>query len=243
MIDTIRTVETPEGVELTLNCSGVYIRAMAWFIDALIYSIIMLIMALTLPQFGDFGTGVFFILFFLLNWLYPVFFEVFMQGQTPGKRLMKIQVLLLDGSMVNWNASLLRNLLRTVDILPFMYTLGVLSMLLNKDFRRLGDLAANTIVVYQRSLSNKKLISTAKPYPPEVVLTAKEQQYIVNYAERLAEFSPQRAEELALLATPLMMDLNNEADASDKSFADNEKIPAPATDRMLGIANYLLGKV
>lgn len=229
MLDTIRVAETPEGVELKLTCAGFYIRGIAWLIDALIQGAVVILFILLLPSLGNFGMGLLFIVMFLLNWLYPVFFEIYMQGQTPGKKVMKIQVLLLDGTMVNWGASLLRNLLRTVDFLPSFYALGVTVMLLSRDFRRLGDLAANTIVVYKRELLEKKIIARAEPIAPEMLLSASEQQTIVNYAERLGEFSPERAEELASIAKPLLKEL--------QLYKVN-----PARERLLGIANYLMGR-
>lgn len=229
MLDTIKTAETPEGVELQLTCAGFYVRSIAWLIDALIQGLVIVLLILVLPRLGNFGMGLLFIAMFLLHWLYPVFFEMYMKGQTPGKRLMKIQVLLVDGTMVNWGASMLRNLLRTVDFLPFFYALGVTTMLLSKDFRRLGDLAANTIVVYQRQLQKKKNIPELASYAPKILLTPREQQMIINYAERMDDFSAERAEELASLATPLLDDLAN--------YKTN-----PASERLLAIANYLVGR-
>lgn len=234
MLDTIRTTETPEGVELKLTCAGFYARSIAWLIDTLIQGLIIIALLFVLPRLGDFGMGLFFIIIFFIQWLYPVLFEIYMKGQTPGKRMMKIQVLLIDGTMVNWGASLLRNLLRTIDFLPFFYALGVVTMLMSKDFRRLGDLAANTIVVYQRELKARAVITQAETYAPEITLSAVEQQTIVNYAERLHDFSPERAEELALLASPLVTQLPASVQIKDKLY--------PATDRLLGIANYLMGR-
>ncbi len=234
MLDTIRIIETPEGVELKLTCVGFYARSIAWLIDALIQGFILVALLFVLPRLGDFGMGLFFIIIFFLQWLYPVLFEIYMKGQTPGKRMMKIQVLLIDGTMVNLGASLLRNLLRTIDFLPFFYALGVVTMLMSKDFRRLGDLAANTIVVYQRELKAKAAIAQTETYVPEVALSAVEQQTIVNYAERLHDFSPERAEELALLASPLVTHLPASVEEKNKLY--------PATERVLGIAHYLMGR-
>jgi len=229
MLDTIRTIETPEGVELKLTCASFYARSVAWFIDLLIQLLIMTLFLFILPKLGDFGMGLLFIFLFFLHWLYPVFFEMLMQGQTPGKKMMQLQVLLIDGTLLNWGASLLRNLLRTVDFLPFMYVLGVTTMLLSKDFRRLGDLAANTMVVYTRQLKEKVTIAQSDSIAPEIVLTAVEQQTLVNYAERFNDFSPERAEELARLAAPLLQQL-----------PDTNRQTA-ASQRLLSIASYLMG--
>ncbi len=231
MLDTIRTIETPEGVELNLTCASFYARSVAWFIDLLIQLFIIIIFLFILPKLGDFGMGLLFIFLFFLHWLYPVFFEMLMQGQTPGKKMMKLQVILIDGTLLNWGASLLRNLLRTVDFLPFMYTLGVSTMILSKDFRRLGDLAANTMVVYTRQLKEKVIPAQTESIAPEIVLTAAEQQTLVNYAERINDFSPERAEELARLATPLLQQLPD--------TGQNQQ--TAATQRLLSIASYLMG--
>ncbi len=228
MLDTIKTVETPEGVELVLSCAGFYVRSIAWLLDALIQGVILLLLGIALPSLGKFGMGLFLIAIFVLNWFYPVLFEIYMNGQTPGKRIMKIQVLLMDGTLVNWGASMLRNLLRTVDFLPFFYVLGFISMLFSKDFRRLGDLAANTLVVYKRVLKNRPEIPEVPAIAAAINLTAGEQQSIVSYAERYSKFSPQRAEELARLATPLLQGMT-------------EKQTISASERILGIANYLVG--
>ncbi len=242
MLDTIKTAETPEGVALKLTCVGFYARSIAWMLDALIQGVIIILLLFILPQLGDFGMGLLFIVMFFLHWLYPVFFEIYSQGQTPGKKVMKIQVLLIDGTMVNWGASLLRNLLRTVDFLPFFYALGVVTMLLSKDFRRLGDLVANTIVVYKRELKEVSLleqrVTEAEAHAPGFVLSAREQQTIINYAERLNDFSPERAEELALLAIPLVKDLP----VQSNHLLQQEQADNPASERLLGIANYLMGR-
>ncbi len=247
MLDTIRIAETPEGVELKLTCAGFYVRGIAWLFDALIQGFIILLFTFLLPRLGDFGMGLLFVVMFFLQWLYPVFFEVYFQGQTPGKKAMNLQVLLIDGTLVNWSASLLRNLLRTVDFLPFFYALGLITMLLSRDFRRLGDLAANTIVVYKKEVYKKEFSQTTLPpmqdvpemlevQPPPVALSSKEQQTIINYAERLQDFSPQRAEELALLAVPLMKDLPAAQSDTSPEHLDNR-----ASRRLLGIAHYLMG--
>ncbi len=229
MLDTIKKIETPEGVELPLTCAGFYVRSIAWLLDALIQWVLLFLLGIALPSLGDFGMGLFLIAVFIINWFYPVLFEVYMHGQTPGKKVMKIQVLLMDGTLINWGASMLRNLLRTVDFLPSFYILGFISMLFSKDFRRLGDLAADTIVVYKRSQQHLARIPQAEPVAPPLVLTAREQQSIVSYAERLSQFSPERAEELALLATPLVKDLEQQSSHA-------------ASDRIVSIANYLVGR-
>ncbi len=88
---------------------------------------------------------------FLLLWGYYVAFELLWDGQTPGKRAIGLRVLRDSGHPLGFLDSLIRNLLRLVDFLPLYYGIGVLTMLIDARWRRLGDLAAGTIVVKERS--------------------------------------------------------------------------------------------
>ena len=73
--------------------------------------------------------GAAFVTVFLLEWFYPVFFEVYRNGATPGKQALNLAVVQDDGIPVGWSASMVRNLLRTADLLPFLYGCGLLSMM------------------------------------------------------------------------------------------------------------------
>ena len=85
---------------------------------------------------------------FLLSWFYPVFFEVWWNGQTPGKRATDLKVVCDDGTPVSFSKSIVRNFLRAADMLPTGYAVGLICCLIDPSFRRLGDLAAGTLVVY-----------------------------------------------------------------------------------------------
>jgi uncharacterized RDD family membrane protein YckC len=204
MIDTLRTVQTPEGIELHLPVAGLIPRALAWLIDALIRLIIYAGLGGVLLIFGDTGKGLYLLATFIIEWFYPVLFEVLRSGQTPGKRAYGIRVLHDDGTPVSWSASLIRNLLRVVDFLPLLYGFGISSMMLNRDFKRLGDLAAGTIVVYQETPLPVPAATTSKPARPPYPLTLEEQQVIMAFAERSPKLTVERAEELACLTGPLI---------------------------------------
>lgn len=88
---------------------------------------------------------------FLLFWGYFALFEAFWRGQTPGKRVMKLRVIKDAGRQITLFESLARNLLRVADYLPSLYLAGVITMLCNKRNKRLGDLAAGTIVIHERA--------------------------------------------------------------------------------------------
>jgi uncharacterized RDD family membrane protein YckC len=225
MLDTAYSIETPEGVNLELSTAGLVVRFLAWTIDLLIRVMAYLILAVAFGSLGDFGTGLFLVALFLIEWLYPVLFEVYKQGQTPGKKAMKIKVLQDDGVPVSWATSLIRNLLRTVDFLPLFYCFGIVSMLLTRDFKRLGDLAAGTVVVYANPLSEVVTLPKAKPMPPGKTLRLAEQRAVLNFAERAPGLSQARAEELADIAGVL---------TQTQSRA--------GIDRLYAIANWLQGR-
>jgi hypothetical protein len=163
---------------------------------------------------------------FFLEWLLPAWFEAAWRGQTPGKRAMGLAVLNDDGTPVRWPGALTRNLLRAVDFLPFFYGIGLLAMLSNRDFKRLGDLAAATVVVYQAQAAVQGNIPQTLPVAPPVALNLEEQRAVLDLAERSATLTPERLEELAELPTPLIGALHGERAAA----------------RLLGMANYLAGR-
>ena len=227
MLDTTRRVATPEGIELTLRLAGPVPRALAWSVDFLLRAALVLVVSLIASRFGRAGTGVVLITAFFVEWLLPAWFEAMWSGQTPGKRMFRLAVLNDDGTPVRWPGALTRNLLRAADFLPFLYGVGLITMLMNRDFKRLGDLAAGTVVVYQaEKVEAARAIPPAPPQPPPVSLSPEEQRAVLELAERSATFTRERFEELAELPTPLVGRALRDAAAS----------------RMLGIANYLAGK-
>ncbi len=227
MLDTTRRVATPEGIELTLRLAGPVPRALAWAIDLAIRVGIVLAVTGIAAQFGRAGWGVVLLTAFFVEWLLPAWFEAAWGGQTPGKRLLGIAVLNDDGTPLRWPGALTRNLLRAVDFLPLAYAIGLITMLANRDFKRLGDLAAGTVVVYQpeKTVSARK-IPEAPPIVPPVALDLEEQRAVLELAERSASLTRERLEELAELPKPLVGRLAGERAAA----------------RLLGMANHLAGR-
>ncbi|MGB6159008.1 MAG: RDD family protein, partial [Acidobacteriaceae bacterium] len=88
---------------------------------------------------------------FLLRWGYYTVFEAFWNGQTPGKKLCKLRVIRDSGRQITFFESLTRNLIRVIDSLPGFYAIGIVTMLCNRRSKRLGDFAAGTLVVHERS--------------------------------------------------------------------------------------------
>jgi uncharacterized RDD family membrane protein YckC len=223
MLDTIHAIETPEGVELDLRLSGIPARMLAWVIDTFIRLGLYIALSIGLAWADEFGLGLYLILVFLVEWFYPVFFEVLSDGMTPGKRAMGIRVIHANGTPVGWSASVTRNLLRFIDFLPLFYVFGVASMMLNRRFQRLGDLVAGTLVIYREEKRTQPVIPDIPEIVPGFALQPAEAQAIVHFAERSGQISSERADELAATT--------------------GELIPAnqPPARTLQGIARWILG--
>jgi hypothetical protein len=164
---------------------------------------------------------------FFVEWLLPAWFEAAWNGQTPGKRAMGIAVLNDDGTPLRWPGALTRNLLRAVDFLPLLYGVGLVAMLCNRDFKRLGDLAAGTVVVYvAEKNAPAREIPQARPIPLPFSLTLDEQRALLDLAERSPTLTQERLEELAELPRPLVGDLDG----------------SRAAARLLGMASHIAGR-
>ena len=225
MLDTLRDVETPEGVALQLRCAGVVPRALAWLLDLLVRLAGIAAVSTVLGLLGGAGVGVGLVLMFLVYWVYPIAFEVWRDGQTPGKRAFGLKVVSDNGTPVTWLPSVVRNLLRTVDMLPALYAFGAASSLLDGSGRRLGDHVAGTVVIYAERAPVRPPAPSAAPQRPPLPLQLDEQRALIAYAERAPQMTPERQAELAELLEPVTGRRGGDAVAA-----------------VLGIANYLLGR-
>ncbi len=225
MLDTVRAVPTPEGIELTLRLAGPAPRALAWVVDFLLRAVALGAASLGLGMLGNFGMGMFLIAAFLIEWLVPAAFEVWADGSTPGKRVFGLRVLHDDGTPVGWPAALVRNLLRAVDFLPVAYGFGLVSTMINRDFKRLGDIAAGTVVVYRAAPPRTRGVPAAPAVPAGAPLTLEEQRAILDFAERSPTLTPERAREIAEFAVPL-----------------TGARPGRETERVLEVASFLSGR-
>ncbi|WLT31946.1 RDD family protein [Geothrix sp. PMB-07] len=203
VVDTVRTIETPEGVELQLRPAGPVARLWAFAADQALVWIALMVVGIGLAFLGPLGLGLWLILAFFAQWLYPVFFEVLGGGRTLGKRWVGLRVLMADGRPVGWSPSLIRNLLRVVDGLPGAYTVGLISLLLTRDFQRIGDLVAGTLVVHVEASIQAPRLPMAEPMAPSHPLTLEEQSALISFAERSTRLTPARSEELANVLVPL----------------------------------------
>lgn len=203
-IDTERQRATPEGVTLGLRVAGPFARGLAWLFDLMLIFVALFVVLLAASLLGNFGAGLAMVLIFLVYWGYPVAFEVLRRGATPGKTILGLEVVHDDGTPVGPRASVLRNLLRFADFLPFAWGFGLMSMLLSGSFQRLGDLAAGTVVVYRNSAgTDLPDLPNETPIPPPVGLDRQEQRALIDYATRVPTWTGERAVELADLVVPL----------------------------------------
>ena len=225
MLDTVREVHTPEGVALRLPTAGPVPRAIAWSLDLLIRGGILMMSATALSLIGDAGVGVYLVVMFLLVWSYPILCEGLFNGQTPGKRVMELRVVAADGAPVGWIAAIVRNLMRTVDMLPFGYATGLVCGLFDPHGRRLGDMVARTVVVHEPRGGSRLAMVDAEPHTPAVPLRPAEQAAIIAFADRSPSLTVERQLELADIAQPA-------------TGAGGEL----GVRRLRGIAHWLLGR-
>ncbi|QHF00325.1 RDD family protein [Pseudomonas syringae pv. maculicola str. ES4326] len=203
-LDTRIEIETPEGIDMLLRPAGLVSRSLAFGIDLAIRAGVIGILFMLLQLFDKLGMGLAAIAIFLVNWWYMVLFEVLNQGRTPGKRMLGLRVVHDDGTPVDWSSSVIRNLLRFVDMLPLGYSLGAVSCLNHPLFKRLGDLAAGTLVIYSDRPALRPVVPPAEPIIVPFALRLDEQRAVLSLAERQGELSSARTQELAaILAEPL----------------------------------------
>ena len=225
MLDTYREVVTPEGVALHLPAAGPVPRAVAWGIDLCVRFGLLSVAGMLLGLLGGMGAGVNLIVLFGVYWVYPIVLEAAWNGQTVGKKAMALRVVSADGAPLGWLAAVVRNLLRTVDMLPAAYAVGLVSCLVDPNGRRLGDLVAGTVVVHVEPPP----VSIAAPadavLAPPTGLRPAEQVAVIAFGERAPQLSVARQVELADILSPL-------------THARGQ----PGVLRLYGMANWLLGR-
>ena len=177
IIETEETliIETPERVSLAFALASIGNRFLAVAIDHFIQYVAIILIVLTFISIasgvnifsGDSGVGDIFqemskwavalliIVIFALFTGYFVFFEWLWNGQTPGKKLLKLRVIREDGRPITLWEALARNLLRIFDAVPGfvvpVYSVGLITIFLNSRDQRVGDIFAGTVVIRERS--------------------------------------------------------------------------------------------
>jgi uncharacterized RDD family membrane protein YckC len=227
ILDTVVSTETPEGIMLELRPAGLGPRFYAFLLDVIIRAAIIVTAYVIFRFMAGLGAAAFYILLFVLEWFYPVAFELSSWGATPGKRAFNLKVVMDSGLPITPAASLLRNLLRVVDIAPVLYGFGAASMLMRRDFKRLGDIAAATLVVYQLPPTPKFALPQVEPVQPALLLAPQDQAAVIALAARASRLTRDRTDELAALAA--------------RVSGDAGRSGPETTRRVLGVAQWLIG--
>ncbi|MCL2478691.1 MAG: RDD family protein [Treponema sp.] len=242
--DSSLTMQTPEGIEYVLFPAGLVARICAWGIDTLIKGIVLLgLIILTSVVFEIFGIWFYFIMNFVLDWFYFTAFEMIWNGQTPGKRIIGIRVVSGDGSPVSAGSSFLRNLLRFADGFFYLYLIAFVCMAGSPGFRRIGDWAADTLVIYTSrsrlpgrftaSLQNSGNIVWLGDFPVQTAahkLSYEEKQGLLMFARRYPLLGKKRADEIA---KPWAALLRNSPSSKPDGVSDSEYL--------LGLARSVSG--
>lgn len=214
-IDTTLDIDTPELVRFSYRLAGPTQRCAAYLIDFVVRSVVGAVIGVAMliaGLIGDgFGQGLALIGVFLLEWGYYIACEMLMRGQSPGKRALHLRVVRQNGLPIGFADSFLRNLLRAADFLPLMNALGLTTMCLDKKFRRLGDLVAGTIVVFEERQPIRPPIQidpAPKPeelarLPRQLDLSPADIDALELFLRRSGQLNPAREHELAEIVAPL----------------------------------------
>jgi uncharacterized RDD family membrane protein YckC len=225
-LDTVVSAETPEGILIELRPAGLTARCYAFAIDMLIRVMMLSVVAAVTGPMQGLGLAILLIAMFAFEWLYPVMFELSSWAATPGKRVVGLTTVMDNGLPITPAASFTRNLLRVADFLPLGYGFAIICMLTRRDFKRLGDVAAATLVVYRPRPVPNMALSNVDPIAPVMPLTLRDQSALIALAVRAHDVTEERLDELAAIAAPV-------TGATGTGPA--------VTRRVLGVARWLLG--
>jgi uncharacterized RDD family membrane protein YckC len=207
------TISTPEGVDLSLTLAGVGSRFVAAITDGVIQYGTIIAAAIVLFGADGLGAGenvasaVFAVLLFVVLFVYDVAFEVLASGRTPGKRWNGLRVVRVGGQPIGFVSSVIRNLLRLIDILPAFYLVGMTAVLLTRKNQRLGDVVAGTVVVRERRAAPQAPGALGRPTGPAPAaaagwdtsgITSQELGALRGFLERRNEIDPGARNSLAV---------------------------------------------
>ena len=209
------SVLTPERVSLQYDIAGIGSRGAAAIVDTLIQSVALMVIFLALtaglaagsaflsgsgPGAATLSLALFVLAVFAIADGYYILFEIIWNGQTPGKRMVGIRVIRENGYPMRPIDAVIRNLVRMVDWLPGAYGVGVLTMLLNKRSKRLGDFASGTIVVREGSRGAGALLMPAAESAESrgVRLSSADATLVRDFLLRRVSLDPRARADLAL---------------------------------------------
>ncbi|PCJ63040.1 MAG: RDD family protein [Planctomycetota bacterium] len=148
----IKEIITPEGTKLSMTISNPFSRAYAFLIDMFIIIVTVNISISLLSIFSLVSQQLFATIYYLIAFIifqgYYIYFEIKWNGQTPGKKIFKLRVVDANGLSLSFDQIIIRNIIKTIDALPYFGLLGGIVVFFSKEGKRLGDYAADTIVVH-----------------------------------------------------------------------------------------------
>lgn len=237
------SVETPEQININFKKAGIGSRFYAALIDTLLLGLLLFIgIYVNLTFINEIGSflgnwlgAIGGVLIFAMFWGYYMIFEITTNGQSPGKYALGIRVIKEGGYPISFADAAIRNLVRLVDFLPFLYGTGLLVMLMNGNWQRLGDLAAGTIIVKSDQRDMRKSSESLRPDSSHINLSSTEFLYsdwiqtdlvtdqeldmIREYIHRRPELSPTRRLELArTIGMPIAKKMGGETTISFDKF-------------------------
>ena len=176
-MDDRYTIDTPENIEFAYDVAGIGSRFLAAIVDTLLIGlaevVVLIVLGLVISSLdlsggasGSLLVALGALLTFVILWGYYIAFELLWSGQSPGKRVIGLRVVHEGGRPITFVGSAVRNLIRIVDFLPFFYGIGVIVMFVDRRARRLGDLAAGTLVVKERRGVTLESLTEGAVAPP-----------------------------------------------------------------------------
>ena len=208
------TIETPEQIPLEFPLAGIGSRFLAIALDMLVQMLGWLLLILLaelllpaaarlMPRAWTWGAAIMLLTAFVLYAGYYALFEIFWNGQTPGKRLVRIRVIGDSGRPITVYEAVVRNLLRVVDQFPGLYVVGIIAVFVTARNQRLGDVVAGTVVVHEKAMQEVQpdfaAGTAAASAGPQI--SSDELELIERFLQRRYDLSPevrqQSAEQIA----------------------------------------------
>lgn len=208
-------VATPELVAFSYEIAGLGSRFLAALLDTLLLLIAFIVLGIgafvlgTVTSNGSVAILLFLLGFFLLAYGYYWVQEAAFNGQTLGKRAARLRVVGDRGEPITFTQAGIRNLIRFVDFLPAYYAVGIIALFINGRGKRLGDLAAGTLVVRERQRVRLQDLPTTAPPEQSTALPVNLEdpelrRFLATYVSRRAVLDPGSRRALALQVEPLL---------------------------------------
>lgn len=157
----IHIIKTPEGIVFSQLLAGPVSRFGAWLVDfatvSAFVSLLGTVMSILFVVSPDIAMAVAILSFYVISVGYAIACEWLWRGQTIGKKVFRLRVVDAEGLRLQFHQVVIRNLLRFVDALPGLYLVGGITCLLNRRTQRLGDIAANTLVIHAPRITEPDL--------------------------------------------------------------------------------------